>query len=439
MAIIVLHGWSDSFTSFKDVQQIIHNGLGLPVVDIHLADWLSLQDEVTMTDLAEAMQQAWLAKGLSLDPRAHDVVVHSTGALVVREWMTRYFSPTTVPVKRFVMLAPANFGSGLAHKGDSFIGRAVKGWKSGFQTGTRILRALELASPYTASLADRDLFDQDNRWYGAERLLATVLVGDSGYGGIRSIANEDGSDGTVRISTANLNAARIDVKTGNQPGTVAEVKALAVNGAIAFGVLAGHNHGSIVDRGSEPKYQLRDQLLLRALRLEDADFPTPGRPAFTWQTQLQQQANPALAGDQLQNTVVHLRDHLGHEVDDYFFDFYRHPTSNSRKNRDFERDFYDQVINDVHAYGQNKAWRSLYLDINALHRLRPDPLYVSVTAMPEYKPPKHPVGYRGAAPESIGELVIEQARLSHYFSPHRTLILRMEIPRYQSEKVFELK
>ena len=38
-------------------------------------------------------------------------------------------------------------------------------------------------------------------------IMATLLVGNSGYGGIRRILNENGSDGTVRVSIANLNAA----------------------------------------------------------------------------------------------------------------------------------------------------------------------------------------------------------------------------------------
>jgi hypothetical protein len=439
MAIVVIHGWSDNFSSFKDLKSIIAAGMGVPVVSIKLADWLSLQDDVTLTDLAEAMQTAWMMHGLSTTPGAHDVVVHSTGALIVREWMTRYFAPETVPVKRFVMLAPANFGSGLAHKGQSFIGRAVKGWKTGFQTGTKILRALELASPYTANLADRDLFT-NKRWYGAGHLLATVLVGDTGYDGIRSIANEDGGDGTVRISTANLNAMRVDVVMGNQPGAVASVSTRAINGDVAFGVLHGHNHGTIVEKGTSPLYQLRDRLLLDALRVTDADYPAAANAAFAWQDRLLIDANPAATNDQLQNTVVHLVDHLDHEVPDYFFEFYRDPDLNDKANRAFEKTFYKTVVNDVHVYDSNKSWRALYLDIAALRQLRPEmpQLYISVSASPQFNERSQPVGYASAA-DTIGELVIPAARLDHYFAPHRTVIIRAEIPRHQARRVFDLK
>jgi len=436
MAIVILHGWSDHADSFKGLREIIAQGTGRPPLAIYLADWLSLQDDVTMTDLADAMQRAWLKKGLSLAPGSHDLVVHSTGALVVREWMTRFFTPATVPIKRLVMMAPANFGSGLAHKGMSFIGRAVKGWNSGFQTGTQLLRALELASPYSAELANRDLFDADKRWYGAGAILATVLVGDTGYDGIRSIANEAGSDGTVRISTANLNAARLDVKLGSQPGEVAARRFAPSSGEIAFGVLAGHNHGSIISQGSKPIHAVRDRLLLAALAVRDADY-TPGANTFPWQTLINQSAHPDAAADKLQNTVVYLSDHLGHAVDDYFLEFYRNPKGNDKR---FEQAFYERVVAGVHAYGPNKAWRALYLDINGLRALQAqiEQLFISVSATPAFKPPKQPVGYLGALNNSTGELRVQRQNLDSYFVPHRTLIVRLVIPRYQSERVFEL-
>ncbi len=70
-----------------------------------------------------------------------DLVVHSTGALVARHWLTSQYQADQHPVRRLVMLAPANFGSHLAHKGRSFPGRVVKGFSSQrrFHTGTRLL------------------------------------------------------------------------------------------------------------------------------------------------------------------------------------------------------------------------------------------------------------------------------------------------------------
>ena len=97
------------------------------------------------------------------------------------------------------MLAPANFDSPLAHKRRSFIARGTLGFirkRKGrpFETGTRILKGLELVSPYKWRLAERDRFGAGGTRYRPGNVFCTVLVGNTGYRGIRSIVNEDGSD-----------------------------------------------------------------------------------------------------------------------------------------------------------------------------------------------------------------------------------------------------
>ena len=164
--IVLLHGWSDHSDSFKPLAAQLGK-LGLQdIVPIYLGDYVSMDDDVGFEDITQAMQLAWRNAGLPLSPRSVDVVVHSTGALVVRHWMTSCFTPASNPVRRLLMLAPANFGSHLAHKGVSFLGRIVKGFKSErlFHTGARILRGLELASPFTWELARRDRLQDGNAW-----------------------------------------------------------------------------------------------------------------------------------------------------------------------------------------------------------------------------------------------------------------------------------
>ena len=204
------------------------------------------------------------------------MVVHSTGALVLRDWLTRHFDPASAPVKRFLMLAPANFGSPLAHKGRSFIGRVLKGWNRFVgQTGTQVLKGLELGSPYSWQLAERDLFGAE-AWYGAGRLLATVLVGNAGYSGVEAIANEAGGDGTVRIATANLNACRLslelDVRQRARPGWRLEES----RGEIAFAIVDGENHASVALKDRGPKNPHTLELIRAALEVEDADYRSSG-------------------------------------------------------------------------------------------------------------------------------------------------------------------
>ena len=213
--IVILHGWSDISASFEPLARLLHEKLERDISIISLADYISMEDEVRFDDLVTAMQAAWRRHRLPAGKGTVDAVVHSTAGLVIRDWLNRSYTPGRAPIKNLVMIAPANFGSPLAHKGRAFMGRVYKGFIAkkpegrSFQTGTHILRGLELASPYSWDLANRDRFDRGGTMYQPGNVLCTVLVGNTGYDGISSIANEDGSDGTVRVSTANVKCFRI--------------------------------------------------------------------------------------------------------------------------------------------------------------------------------------------------------------------------------------
>jgi len=113
--LILIHGWSDSSASFKLLAKIIETQIGRQVQAINLADYVSMDDEVTLYDLAAAMQAAWLTHKLPTAPNSADIIAHSIGALVIRTWLN-YYSKTKPPIKNLLLLAPANFGSALAHK-----------------------------------------------------------------------------------------------------------------------------------------------------------------------------------------------------------------------------------------------------------------------------------------------------------------------------------
>lgn len=439
--IVIVHGWSDDYASFRKLRDFLSSKLGVPATILKLGDWISLDDDIGYADIAQAMERAWVAEGLPVKPRSVDAVVHSTGALVVREWMTRYHAPETVPIHRFLQLAPANFGSHLAHKGRSFIGRAVKGWKTGFETGTRILRGLELASPYTRALADRDLFVAPNkRWYGADRILATVLVGNSGYSGIQAIANEDGSDGTVRIGTANLQTALVSVTF--PPGPVAPVVQFrGTAGNTAFAIVDRDNHSDITMKNGPSRSGLREELILGALKVRDADFPATASDPFAWQATLDAKAGSAKTSSPArQNTVVHLTDDFGEDVVDFFFEFWRSGGSDTV----FEQRFYKDVIDNVHVFDGNGSWRALNLDIDKFEALRKDPklgfqkLLVGVFASPAMKG-KANVGYGTATDADIGAWHVEGRDFAKAFSPHRTLFVDIQIPRMVGGNVFRFR
>lgn len=437
--IVIVHGWSDKAQSFKKLGSFLGEQFNTTPHVINVADWLSMDDDVTFADIALAMDRAWKNAGLPGEPRSVDVVVHSTGALVVRDWMTTFHTPESVPIRRFLMLAPANFGSQLAHKGNSFIGRVYKGWKSGLQTGRKILHGLEVGSPYTWDLAQKDLFTAPaRRWYGQDRILATVLVGNKGYTGISSIANEPGGDGVVRISTANLNTLQLEL-TFAQGNPTPEAKVRTSNGAIAFGVIDKENHSTIVMKDHGPSSPHTGELIVQALKVEDADYAPDGGGKFPWQQSIEAVAPPLADGNAgMQNTVVHLHDDLGQDITDYFFEFYRKLKGADAR---FEQRFYKEVLGGrVHPYEPNQAYRALYLDIDAFQKIvteyEVDPLYLSVAASPEYKPPRQLVGYKSFGEGDLGCYAVSARHMPKFFSPHRTVLIRINIPRWVDERVF---
>ncbi|GLK90328.1 esterase/lipase family protein [Pseudomonas turukhanskensis] len=437
-SIVIVHGWSDEGKSFTKLAKQITTWFGAPPVQIRIADWISLQNDVTYADLAVAMERAWIASGLSKKPHSVDIVTHSTGALVVREWMTRYYTSDTAPIQRFVMLAPANFGSPLAHKGRSFIGRVLKGWNRFIgQTGTQILKGLELGSPYTMELARRDLFGTST-WYGSGKILATVLVGNVGYDGVEAIANEDGSDGTVRISTANLNASRLTLALDQHQQAKPGWKLERANGAIAFGIVDQENHSTVALKDRGPKNPNTLTLIQAALNVTDADF-APANGSFAWQSKIDQ-ISPFIGSQspRYQNLAAHVSDDLEHDVLDYFFQLYRQVNSD----RKFEKELYEKVITTVHPYEDNGSYRSIYLSISELERVVQkfglEFMYLSLSAQPLFRPPQQPVGYGSVSASSTDGLAIPAAELKNFFVAHTTLLVEIVIDRQIDASTFTL-
>lgn len=437
--IVIIHGWSDEGKSFKNLASNIAQWSKRPPVVIDIADWISLQDKVTYADIAVAMQRAWLKLKLPTTPRSVDIVTHSTGALVVRDWMTRFYRSDSVPIHHFLMLAPANFGSPLAHKGRSFIGRVVKGWNKFLgQTGTEILKGLELGSPYTVNLAKKDLFSNDT-WYGSGKILATVLVGNVGYDGVEAIANEDGSDGTVRISTANLNCSLLQLPLDSNQKAKGDWKLLKSKGEIAFGIIDQENHSTIVLKNGGPKNPHTLSLIQNALTVEDQAFSV-NNGSFPWQQEIHA-ADPFVEdrSPSYLNLVAHASDNLGQDISDYFLQVYRKVNTD----RKFEKEIYEDVFRTVHAYEDNPAYRSLYLSVKDLMaiigRYTIETLYLSITAQPVFEPPQNPVGYRSISAANADGLPIAKKDIPTFFTPHRTLIAEVVIERQIDDAVFEFQ
>jgi pimeloyl-ACP methyl ester carboxylesterase len=181
---------------------------GTAVVELDVSRYVTLEDGVTLDDISRGFDRALQQERPNLLDRRFHVIVHSTGALVIRNWIRR-FSPKPSPIGAFVHLAGANLGSGWAHLGRAQIakwGRMV--FQAGSERGVHVLDALELGSSDTLSL-HIDLLRPGTSITDDYGVHEYVICGSQAAPGwfkapIR-YAKEDGSDGVVRVCGSNLN------------------------------------------------------------------------------------------------------------------------------------------------------------------------------------------------------------------------------------------
>lgn len=202
-------------------------------IDIDLSRYISLNDAVTILDIARGLDRVLNEIYPNLLQSGFHVLIHSTGALVIRAWIM-LFSPKPSPVCNLIYLAGANFGSGWAGIGQGQIarwGRYV--FEHGAQRGVKVLQALELGSGPTIDMHIH-LIQPGTRMLEDYQIQEFIIIGTQAdpewfefpvrYG------HEDGSDGTVRVSGANLNFNYI--KIGPKAGS-SELKWSDMESAIA--------------------------------------------------------------------------------------------------------------------------------------------------------------------------------------------------------------
>jgi len=226
MLLLFIHGWSVTNTdTYGKLPRIISRNahkydLDIEIKNIWLGRYISFHDEVTMTDLIRALQQALhdTVPEIFVDNVPFSCITHSTGGPVVREWVDRYFGNeklNELPLQHLIMLAPANHGSSLATLGKERIGR-IKSWFNGIEPGKRILDWLALGSEYQYRLAEQNIHykNADNGYF------PFVIIGQSidekYYDFLNSYLNEVGSDGVVRVAGANMNYSMLVLKENTE-------------------------------------------------------------------------------------------------------------------------------------------------------------------------------------------------------------------------------
>lgn len=384
--VLIVHGWSDTSDSFHALARFLGEH-GFEARTLWLGDYISMEDDVRVQDVAIRMGDVIdqrIAKG-DLQPN-FDMIVHSTGGLVVRAWLTtRYHGQgERCPVKRLLMLAPANYGSKLAAVGKSMLGRLVKGFKHGFQTGASMLNELELSSSFQWELAQRDVLVAPGgdaaRYYGEDRVWPFVIVGTRGYTGLlRQIANENGSDGTVRVCAANLNARGVTIDfRESDPEKMMHLWDSRLQCDAPLAVLPTRTHGSIIDpdrsdsdnhedivESDEEKQQL-GRLILEALNCPSFDKYTDMQKDWeelsnkTADRRLADPSNPqSECFHQYMQLNAYVVDDHGKPVPDYFLEFFSNPEEAQDPANVY---LHANVLEEVKKNSQNEALRNLYFD-----------------------------------------------------------------------------
>ncbi|MFI5171968.1 MAG: esterase/lipase family protein [Chitinophagales bacterium] len=204
--VLFLHGWSGDNTNYGKLPELLL-GEGYNVVEQHLGKYISGDDQLSIDDFSIAMEHSINDPDNKI-AQPFDIIVHSTGALIVRKWLADFYrNAETCPVKNFIMAAPANNGSLLAGYGK----------KLPWDWGNKLLFALGLGSHFTWNLNWKWLDHQLDRSIPGLKIFHLQGVrNDIDFPGFLEALDgyfhvnipgfeESGSDNTVRFSAANLN------------------------------------------------------------------------------------------------------------------------------------------------------------------------------------------------------------------------------------------
>lgn len=355
--IVLVHGYSDGGRSFEQWSIQLKN-YGFDVKQIYVGNYVTLSNEVTLKDLAEGFDRALRREaGLPADGQ-FDAIVHSTGMLVVRSWLASYnaSSARKKRLKRLIALAPASFGSPLAHKGRSWLGSIFKGSKrfgpDFMEAGNEILDALELGSKVTWDLAHVDLIGNDAIFVGdADSPLVFTFCGNRGYYGPNAIVHPKGSDGTVRWSGCPLNTRKvnIDMTVDSNAVTASRVSLAPWGNPVApFIAVEDADHGSIL---RDPPMQLVSQVV-SALKVDTFE------QFQKWSAEAVANSSEAFKRmGKWQQFVIRVVDERGDPVRDWNMQLFK---SIGKKSGLEEFDL------DVHVYDRDESLRCFHVDLDQL-------------------------------------------------------------------------
>ncbi len=394
--LLLIHGYSADGSAFKQLRSSLETR-GIHPDDIDVCTYISLNNEITIKDLAESLDRALRTHPVLRDETSEfDAIVHSTGMLVLRAWLANTphaveNNPRLKRLKHLIGLAPATWGSPQAHKGRTWMGALIKGSKQlgpdFLHAGDRVLDGLELGSKFTWDLAHVDLLGSrpyyDN---GPGTPYVSVFIGNQGYDGLTSVANDPGTDGTIRWAGCGLNTRKITLdltraaqdKSGRPVDRATISRWASSRLDVPVIPVSGRNHATIISQPDEDMINLIVDFLAvggsgkeayESWLMRASAFGSNGLPAML--------SNPSCrtkglfgearrlfekligeSGDDTiegwQQFVVHVRDERGDGVPDYMIEILKQDSSG-------EWLPFDEMYTDVHAYNADASYRCFHI------------------------------------------------------------------------------
>ena len=343
--MIFIHGYSvSSIETYGELaprlqQEAELRGVPVQAEDIYLARYISFNDQVRLEDLASALEAALADTIYPRYPKQRFVcITHSTGGPLVRTWHRTFFrSAETCPMSHLVMLAPANHGSALAQLGKSRVSR-VKSWFNGVEPGQRVLDWLELGSRGSWRLNKSEIAESGPR--AGKGIFYFVLTGQDidrkFYDHINSYTGEPGSDGVVRVASANLNSSWLRIVQSSGDLKQLHIKEYENSDTVPLRILKGKSHSnedmgimrSVRNPVTDKKNADTLDAIMRCISVSTAAEYDSIRSAFEEETREVQlssrlEKENRLTGDRYyihdrhSMIIFRVRDSEGHVVQDY--------------------------------------------------------------------------------------------------------------------------
>ena len=343
MLVVFVHGWSvtskDTYGGLPEALQAAAAAAGLAIEtrEISLGRYISFHDEVTLDDLAHAMDHAVRndLPGNADARREFACITHSTGGPLVRRWVDLHYGAdhlAACPLRQLVMLAPANHGSALAALGKSRVGR-INAWYNGVEPGQGVLDWLCLGSAGAWELQTNYIAYPDDLAPLYPFVLTGETIDHAFYDFLNSYLVEKGSDGVVRVAAANLNYAHFrlvqsaevfDDVPERTTRLVVDPDANDRAPPTAFGVIpdASHSGDKIgIMRSVTPANAAAKPVVAEIVRCLQVTTPAAYARRVTELAALTERTQAAAEADGTQRRfimfVVRVRDDAGRTIDDY--------------------------------------------------------------------------------------------------------------------------